>query len=308
MLSPCLRSGTRFAFLTRTLLAGRIMASIFALALAKGPWFSRKGFCMHRLLFAVWLFLIGPLALAQDGAGNVLTSSATSQSQEISELRAELARLSARLDVLEHNASAPSPAAAAAAANGAPTIAAVAPAAPSTVAVASGTASPSVSAPGKTAPPLATQGTAQATVPAQSSTTSAASPLAAVLPANLPGGATLNYTFDGYYEYNFNDPPGRVNNLRAYDVLSNTFSINQADMIFALDPNVEQGRRYGVRLDLQFGQATETLQGNSANEPRPEIYRNIFQAYGTYVFPVGKGLNVDFGKWASSIGIEGNYT
>ncbi len=128
------------------------------------------------------------------------------------------------------------------------------------------------------------------------------------LPAQLPGGATLNYYFDGYYGYDFNHPIGRVQYLRAYDVLSNAFSLNQAGVVLALDPSVEEGRRYGVRLDLQFGQATETLQGNPANEPRPEIYRNIFQAYGTYVFPVGKGLTVDFGKWASSIGIEGNYT
>ena len=89
--------------------------------------------------------------------------------------------------------------------------------------------------------------------------------------ANLPGGATLNYMLDGYYEYNFNQPPGRVNDLRAYDVLSNAFSINQADIVFALDPNVVAGRRYGFRVDLQFGQATETSQGNPANEPRPDI-------------------------------------
>jgi Putative beta-barrel porin-2, OmpL-like. bbp2 len=133
-------------------------------------------------------------------------------------------------------------------------------------------------------------------------------PLLSSLPTQLPGGATLNYAFDGYYQYDFNHPIGRVVYLRAYDVLSNAFSINQADVIFALDPDVAAGRRYGVRLDLQFGQATETLQGNPANEPRPEIYRNIFQVYGTYVVPVGKGLTVDFGKWASSLGIEGNYT
>lgn len=129
-----------------------------------------------------------------------------------------------------------------------------------------------------------------------------------VLPTQLPGGATLNYDFDGYYDYDFEHPIGRVQYLRAYDVLSNAFSINQAGVIFALDPDVDNGRRYGVRFDLQFGQATETLQGNPANETRPEIYRNIFQAYGTYVVPVGKGLNVDVGKWASSLGIEGNYT
>ena len=140
--------------------------------------------------------------------------------------------------------------------------------------------------------------TAQATVP----------PAASPLPGTLPGGATLNYYFDGYFENNFNNPTGRVNDLRAYDVLSRTFSINQADFIFALDPDVSAHRRYGMRIDLQFGQATETLQGNPANEPRPEIYRNLFQAYGTYVVPLGSGLNFDFGKWASSLGMEGNYT
>jgi hypothetical protein len=119
---------------------------------------------------------------------------------------------------------------------------------------------------------------------------------------------TINIGLDGYYEYNFNAPIGRVNLLRAYDVLSNSFSLNQASVIFDHPPEVADGRRFGGRLDLQFGQATDTLQGNPSNEPRPDIYRNIFQAYGTYVVPLGHGLNVDFGKFASSIGIEGNYT
>src|ERR1700685_6736 len=119
---------------------------------------------------------------------------------------------------------------------------------------------------------------------------------------------TINIALDGYYEYNFNAPIGRVNLLRAYDVLSNSFSLNQADVIFERAPDVADGRRFGGRLDLQFGQATDTLQGNPSNEPRPDIYRNIFQAYGTYVVPIGRGLNVDFGKFASSIGLEGNYT
>ena len=32
---------------------------------------------------------------------------------------------------------------------------------------------------------------------------------------------TFNVTFDGYYGYNFNKPAGRINLLRAYDVMSN---------------------------------------------------------------------------------------
>jgi hypothetical protein len=119
---------------------------------------------------------------------------------------------------------------------------------------------------------------------------------------------TVNLSLDGYYAYNFNAPVGRVNLLRAYDVLSNNFSLSQASVIFDRLPDVSEGRRFGARLDLQYGQATDTLQGNPANEPRPAIYQNIFQAYGTYVAPVGSGLTIDFGKWSSSLGIEGNYT
>ena len=127
-----------------------------------------------------------------------------------------------------------------------------------------------------------------------------------------PGGflsdTTFNMTLDGYYAYNFNRPVGQVNLLRAYDVLSNSFSLNQATMVIERAPDVAAGRRFGVRVDLQYGQATETLQGNAANEPRPQVYRPIFQAYGTYVVPLGSGLTVDFGKWASALGIENNYT
>jgi hypothetical protein len=119
---------------------------------------------------------------------------------------------------------------------------------------------------------------------------------------------TFNITLDGYYGYNFNKPIGRINLLRAYDVMSNSFSLNQAAVVIERAPNLEVGRRFGVRLDLQYGQATETLQGSAANELRPQAYRPVFQAYGTYVAPVGSGLTVDFGKWASAFGIENNYT
>jgi hypothetical protein len=134
------------------------------------------------------------------------------------------------------------------------------------------------------------------------------SPLSPEDQANLSflRGTTLNFGLDGYYGYNFNTPIGRVNLLRAYDVTSNSFNINQASIMVEHLPTPQQ--RFGGRLDLQFGQATETLQGSSANEQRPQIWRNLFQAYGSYLAPVGSGLQIDFGKWASSLGNEGNYT
>ena len=57
-----------------------------------------------------------------------------------------------------------------------------------------------------------------------------------------------------------------------------------------------------------YGQATETVQGNAANEPRPQAYRAVWQAFGSYIVPVGKGLTIDFGKFASSLGYETNFT
>jgi hypothetical protein len=113
---------------------------------------------------------------------------------------------------------------------------------------------------------------------------------------------------DTYYGFNFNRPIGRVNLLRAYDVTSNNFSLSQATAVLETAPDLAAGRRFGARVDLQYGQATETLQGSLSNEPRPWVYRNIFQAYGTYIVPVGTGLTVDFGKWASALGFENNYS
>jgi len=127
---------------------------------------------------------------------------------------------------------------------------------------------------------------------------------------SLPGfasGTTFSFLLDGYYEYNFNHPLGRVNLLRPYDPTSNNFTVNQGVMVVERLPEPAEGRRYGVRLDLMFGQATESLAGNPANEPRTAPYRNIYQAYGTYVFPAGKDLTVDFGRFSSPLGFEGTF-
>src|SRR5262245_7320464 len=82
-------------------------------------------------------------------------------------------------------------------------------------------------------------------------------------------GVQFGVTLEGYYQYNWNRPFDRVNLLRAYDTRANVFSIQQAAIVIDSPPKVDDGRRYGARLDLQFCQATETVQGSAANEPRP---------------------------------------
>jgi len=228
----------------------------------------------HLLRFSLLGIAITYLLASSCRLSAQTATSAPSRTEEIRELRRELASINARLTKLENedNTSAGT-------------------GEPDENAVALQNASATLGEKPVAAPP-----------PAQILTTADRNTL------DFFNGTTINMFLDGYYAYNFNDPIGRANLLRAYDVSSNAFSINQADLIIEHAPDPANGKRFGARIDLQYGQATETLQGNPANEARPEIYRNIFQAYGTYVVPVGNGLAVDFGKWASSLGLEGNYT
>lgn len=152
---------------------------------------------------------------------------------------------------------------------------------------------------------LETPGLQQTAAPSSAPATSATP--ADVASSGVFSGTTVNAYFDGYYGYNFNRPLGRINLLRANDVLSNNFSLNQAGIVIERTPDASPSKRLGYRLDLMFGQNTETLQGGSQNESRPQVYRNVFQAYGTVVAPLGKGLTVDFGKFASALGAESNY-
>ncbi len=195
---------------------------------------------------------------------------------EIQELRGEIQRISARLDELTKEPQAEVPrglggdSAAAAPASASPATVATAPPPPAT-------ANEALVAPAADGPTL-----------------------------DFLRGTTINVGLDGYYGYNFNQPIGRVNLLRAYDVTSNSFNLNQVS--FVVEHLATASSRLGGRVDLQFGQATETLQGSSVNEQRPQVWRNLYQAYGTYLAPVGSGLQLDFGKFASSLGNEGNYT
>jgi len=132
-----------------------------------------------------------------------------------------------------------------------------------------------------------------------------ASPAPAPPPVAPP--VVFGATLEGYYGWNANRPPAGNNAFRAYDVKTDSFALQQAAVVLDAPPSVAEGRRYGLRVDLQFGEAVGTLQGNPANEPRPDLYRNVWQAYGTYVLPVGRGLTMDFGKFASPLGIETNY-
>lgn len=224
---------------------------------------------MAKLTSLLLTFAVGGLGTARGQAND---ESRVSRTEEIRELKSQLQRISSRLDALEAEEQA-----------------------------ANSLKSPE-------APPASARDTAEHQ-PAEPGVKEATQPPSGEQDtANLSflRGTTLNFGFDGYYGYNFNQPLGRVNLLRVFDVSSNSFSINQASVVVEHLPTAQE--RFGGRLDLQFGQATETLQGSASNEQRPQVYRNLFQAYGSYLAPIGSGLQIDFGKFASALGNEGNYT
>ena len=253
----------------------------------------------------------GPSAAAAGGAESdtVTSSRETSTKESNAAILRELESMRLRIEQLEAQLKKQNESEAAVGNGQAPAASTAEPAAaPLAAPLAAGASAPAAPAPAPEAEEMASSQTAAGAAANAASTQTGPNRGTESSLENVLRGTSVNFLFDGYYGYNFNAPIGRVNLLRAYDVSSNSFSINQADLVLENAPDPEHGKRYGARIDFQYGQATQTLQGNPANEARPDIYRALFQAYGTYVAPVGSGLRVDFGKWASALGYENNYT
>lgn len=106
---------------------------------------------------------------------------------------------------------------------------------------------------------------------------------------------------DGYYSYNFNKPAGRTNVLRNFDVRNNEFALNLAELVVEKKPD-PLNSRLGFRLDLDYGRTTDIV--HAAEPGGAETYKVIQQAYGSYLAPVGSGLQIDFGKFVTSHGAE----
>jgi hypothetical protein len=163
---------------------------------------------------------------------NATGESTAAMQQRVSALEAEVAELKAAVQLLQTNANSPAPVTqprvilAPMGALPASFAEAGAPSPASTEAVSFATVAPVTPQTPSTSP-------TQATAAAPSS--SALQPDDSKL-LGFFHDTTINVALDGYYDYNFNAPVGRVNLLRAYDVLSNEFSLNQADVIFDHPP------------------------------------------------------------------------
>ena len=157
---------------------------------------------------------------------------------------------------------------------------------------------------------------APATPAAQTAPPAAAPPAAP--PAEPPsalaaalGPMSVTGFVDGYYNYNFNHPrqaatvPGLsgpfLSSFRTFDGPANQFSLNMAEVTISKAPDAAASR-LGYTLTFGFGNAENVV--NSTDPGGLGYAQPIKEAYMSYLAPVGKGLQIDFGKFVTPAGAE----
>jgi hypothetical protein len=122
--------------------------------------------------------------------------------------------------------------------------------------------------------------------------------------SSVIGGATVTGLVDGYYNYNANQPANHSATFQFFDNQTNTFALNLIELGLVKAP--DSNSRLGYNITFGFGNAMNVV--NSSNND-PSFLQYLKEVYGSYLAPVGKGLQFDFGKFVTPAGaevIEGN--
>ena len=117
---------------------------------------------------------------------------------------------------------------------------------------------------------------------------------------------TVNGFASFSYLYNTNDPAFRVNQYRVFDYADEEPQLDMAQLV--LQRAIDHANQFGFRLNMIAGSAVpritaaygmfrncETLQAGNFDIP---------EAYVSYIAPLGKGLRLDAGKFATHMGSE----
>ena len=139
----------------------------------------------------------------------------------------------------------------------------------------------------------------------------AAAPAAAMLPAAAPAAApaptglagllgptTLSGFVDVYYGYNSNQPASRTTAFRNFDINSGQFGLNMIELVADKAPDAAASR-VGYHVALGFGQAM-----NAVNYNELGFDQYLKEGYLEYLAPVGKGLQINVGKFVTPAGGE----
>jgi hypothetical protein len=133
-----------------------------------------------------------------------------------------------------------------------------------------------------------------------SSTTVASTPAGPSL-AGLLGSTSLSGFVDLYYGQNFNNPASQTNGLRFFDQSTQMFGLNMVELVLDKTPEVTNSRT-GYHVALGFGQAMNAV--NSTDHGGLGFDQYLKEAYFSYLAPVGKGVQVDIGKFVTPAGAE----
>ncbi len=118
-------------------------------------------------------------------------------------------------------------------------------------------------------------------------------------PWKFLGPVKFSTTVDTYYAYNSNEPASGTNVLRNFDENADEFSFSYFETAFELLPT--ESRRVGFRADIGFGPTATWV--NSV-DPDDGALKYVQQAYGSVLAPLGRGMQIDVGKFNTPIGAE----
>lgn len=119
--------------------------------------------------------------------------------------------------------------------------------------------------------------------------------------ASLLGPTSLSGFVDMYYDYNSNQPASRTNSFRSFDTASNQFALNLIELVVDKSPELTNSRT-GYHIALGFGQAMNAV--NASDPGGLGFDQYLKEAYFSYVAPIGKGLQIDAGKFVTPHGAE----
>jgi len=129
--------------------------------------------------------------------------------------------------------------------------------------------------------------------------------------AGLLGPNTISGFVDTYYQFNYNHPVSKAVDFRAFDFRSKDISLNMIQLILdkAPDPMGGLEGRTGYHVSVGFGDAMNVVNfGDPGNGGRFTgggfFAQYLKEGYFSYLAPVGKGLQVDVGKFVTPMGAE----
>jgi hypothetical protein len=118
-------------------------------------------------------------------------------------------------------------------------------------------------------------------------------------PTSFLGSFELGGLVDGYYDYYSSKPEGDAT-FRNFDTRHNAVRFSMAQIWLTKAPADDS--RAGMTVKFNFGHAATMI--NAYEPASADALKYIEQAYGSYLIPAGKGLQVDAGKFVTQHGAE----